>query len=726
MDARSLFRQAVGFHQEGAFAQASRLYREILEREPDNVAVRQLLALVHFQEGRLEEALGEIALVLAAKPDAAEALATRGNILIKLGRFDDALASFDRAIAVKPDYAEAFYNRGNCRQYLGQFEKAVADYTSALALQPDYEPALTNRGNARKALCRLEQALADYDRAVDLKPGEAIALYHRADALKDLHRDQEALAACEAALASDPALAPAWTARGKILRGLARFDEALASFDRALNLAPNNADALFHRATLAWSEFGRYAEAVHDLTRVMEIDPDYAYARGNLLHLKMYGGNWRGFAQEKASIDRGVREGQKIVEPFIYQALSEQPCDLLACAKIHARLYPPVPPSWKMKPPARRKLKLGYVSGEFRAQATQYLAAGLYETHDRAAFEVIAFDNGESDNSAMRARLKTAFDRFIPISGLSDREAARRIAHEEIDILVNLNGWFGRHRMGVFAQRPAPIQVNFLGFPGTLGAPYIDYILADRVVLPESEQQFYAEKVAWLPDCYQVNDDKRAIAARPPSRADQGLPDKGLVLCNFNQSYKLTPDIFALWMRLLKEIEGSVLWLMAGNGDFALHLRQEAERQGVAGSRMVFAQSEPLERHLARASLADLFLDTLPYNAHTTASDALWAGVPLITCRGHAFAGRVAASLLTAIGMPELISEDLASYEALALKLGRDPHALKACRQKLAENRTTCPLFDTGRFRRHIEAAYRRMWEIAARGEAPYSFDIEA
>jgi predicted O-linked N-acetylglucosamine transferase (SPINDLY family) len=440
----------------------------------------------------------------------------------------------------------------------------------------------------------------------------------------------------------------------------------------------------------------------------------------------MYGGDWRGFEFDKALIDRGVRAGQKIVEPFVYQAISDSPQDLLACAQTHASLFPPGAPLWKKSPRRRGKIRVGYLSGEFGAQATQYLAAGLYERHDRENFEIIAFDAGEGDQNPMRARLEAAFDSFIPISRLTDQEAAERIRDAQIDILVNLNGYFGRHRMGVFAQRPAPIQVNYLGFPGTLGAPYLDYILADRIVIPDAERRYFTEQVIWLPDCYQVNDDKRRIADRRPTRSEEGLPETGFVFCNFNQSYKLVPDTFVLWARLLKQVEGSVLWLMEGKGAFAQHLRQEAERQGVAGERLVFAQNRSLDQHLARLALADLFLDSLPYNAHTTASDALWAGVPLLTCRGRAFAGRVAASLLGAIGLPELITEDWAAYEALALKLAREPDLLRGLRDRLAQNHATHPLFDTDRFRRHIESAYRQIWEIAERGEAPNHFAVPA
>ena len=723
-DLQSLFQQAIGFHQSGKPAEAARLYGEILAREPGNFPARQLLALLRFQEGRDGEALNEITAALATHPHSPEALATKANILIRLERPAEALQDFDRALAQKPDYAEALYNRGNCLQHLGRFEEAVADYSRALTLQPGYEPALTNRGNALSKLRRFSEALADYETAARLCPGDSLALYHLGNARKELRHFDSALAGYDRALALDPALAAAWTNRGMVLRELHRSAEALESFDRALALNPDDAAALFHRGTLQWVGFGRLGPALRDLENLLAIAPDYDYARGNLLHLKMYGADWRGFEAEKSLLDQGVRAGRKIVEPFIYQAISESPEDLFACAKIHAALYPPGLTLASKGARARRKIRVGYLSGEFRAHATQYLAAGLYERHDRQEFEIVAFDAGESDKSAMRARLESAFDAFISISRLSDQEAAERILAEGIDILVNLNGYFGKERTGVFALRPAPLQVNYLGFPGTLGAPFMDYILADRIVIPEDERKFYAEQVVWLPHSYQVNDDKRRIAQERLTRAGEGLPEQGFVFCNFNQGYKLTPETFALWMRLLHQVEGSVLWLTAGNDAFAAHLWREAERHGVAADRLVFGERRPLEGHLARLPLADLFLDSLPYNAHTTASDALWAGVPLITRRGRTFAGRVAASLLTAVGLPELITEDADAYEALALRLAREPELLKSFWDRLKQNRATHPLFDTDRSRRHIEAAYRHMWEIAQRGEAPRHFSI--
>jgi predicted O-linked N-acetylglucosamine transferase (SPINDLY family) len=352
--------------------------------------------------------------------------------------------------------------------------------------------------------------------------------------------------------------------------------------------------------------------------------------------------------------------------------------------------------------------------------------AGLYERHDRDQFEIIAVSAGANDQSPMRARLEKSFDRWLDISKLSDQDAADVIRDAGIDILVSLNGYFGEARMGVLARRPAPVQVNYLGFPATLGAPYIDYIIADTIVIPEGEQRFYDEQVVTLPDSYQANDDRgREMTARP-SRAEAGLPEKAFVFCNFNNAYKLTPSTFASWMRILSRVDGSVLWLLESTAPFPDNLRREAEKQGVSADRLIFAPDLPTAQHLARLQLADLSLDSLPYNAHTTASDALWAGVPLVTAKGNTFPGRVAASILLAAGLPELVTETQAEFEALAVRLAGNPKELQSLRDRLAQNRSACALFDTDRIRKHIESAYRTMWDRWLAGEKPRGFAVQA
>jgi predicted O-linked N-acetylglucosamine transferase (SPINDLY family) len=418
----------------------------------------------------------------------------------------------------------------------------------------------------------------------------------------------------------------------------------------------------------------------------------------------------------------------------MFQAVSGDPAVLQACARLYARDLHPEAPSPPHDPATRRgrtKIRLGYLSGEFRDQATAILMAGLYERHDRNRFEIIAVDNGSADASAMTARLKRAFDGWLDIGGLTDDEAAEKIRGAGIDILVNLNGYFGEESMGVFAHRPAPVQVNYLGFPATLGAPYMDYIIADKTVIPESDQAFYDEKVVYLPGSYQANDAQAREMAHTPTRGEAGLPElpsdsvgNAFVFCNFNTAYKLTPETFDSWMRILKQVDGSVLWLLESPAPFAENLRKEAEARGIAAGRLVFAPELPTDLHLARLPLADLFLDGLPYNAHTTGSDALWAGVPLITRTGLTFPGRVGTSLVKAAGLPELATESAAAFEALAVQLAKDPAALKKLRDKLAANRDSCALFDTETFTRNLESAYRTMWQGWLAGEPAKGFAV--
>ncbi|HVW75948.1 MAG TPA: tetratricopeptide repeat protein [Rhizomicrobium sp.] len=722
---RPPIQQALDLHRQGRLDQAAALYAQILEQEPGNFGALQFLGVLRGQQGRYVEAVRLIESALKLQPQDFGVLANYGQTLMAAGRLQEALEACDQALAIRPDFFEAHYNKAMALFQLKRFAEAVLSFDHALALRPVDAQALNSRGAALWHLGQKAEARASYDRILAARPDHAEALLNRAFLLQELGDPQGALADYDKVLAIAPTNARAWNGRGAVLHALDRNNAALADFEKALELEPAFADALANRATIRWVSSRDQEAAVADLKAALAANPDQPYARGELLHLKMYGADWDDFETEKTLIDSGVRQGQRVVRPFVYQALSSSPADLQSCSRIFtAQFFPPAgqPPSFHH---AHARIRIGYVSGEFREQATAYLMAGLYELHDRGKFEVIAIDNGGGDGSAMRRRLEAAFDRLLNIKQMTDAQAADRIRSEEIDILVNLNGYFGAPRMGVFARRAAPIQVNYLGFPATLGASYMDYILADRIVIPEQDRRFYDEQVVWLPHSYQVNDRKRAIAAQTPDRAALGLPETGFVFCNFNQSYKITPDVFTCWMRVLKSVEASVLWLLSAQPPFQANLRREAERQGIAPDRLIFAPSLPPDQHLARLKQADLFLDSLPYNAHTTASDALWAGVPLITCLGTSFPGRVAASLLNAIGLPDLVTRSMADYETLAVRLARDSQALRSIRRKLADNRLAAPLFDTDLFRKSLEAAYTTMWRRWTNGEPARGFAVD-
>jgi predicted O-linked N-acetylglucosamine transferase (SPINDLY family) len=410
----------------------------------------------------------------------------------------------------------------------------------------------------------------------------------------------------------------------------------------------------------------------------------------------------------------------------MFLGVSDSPHDQLLCSRTWARDKCPASPVpiWKGERYRHDRIRVAYLSADFRMHPMSYLIVGLFEHHDRGRFETIGISFGPDDRSEIRTRVKGAFEDFIDVRSKSDLEVARLMRELEVDIAVDLMGYTQYDRMGILALRPAPVQVSYIGFPGTMGADFIDYILADRFVIPEEHHACYTEKVVYLPDTYLANDSKRVIADRTPARAEAGLPEQGFVFCSFNNNYKISPPVFDVWMRLLDKVEGSVLWLLESNAVAVRSLRQEAANRGIAPERLVFAPIVKVEEHLARHRLADLFLDTLPYNAHTTACDALWAGLPVVTCLGTTFVGRVAASLLNAIGLNELITRSLEEYEALALELATNRKRLAGIKSKLAQNRETYPLFDTDRFRRHIEAAYTTMWERSQRGQPPESFAV--
>jgi protein O-GlcNAc transferase len=676
------------------------------------------------QGGRLAEAESFYAAALKAQPDFFPALRLLGALCLQQRDFDAAQDWFSRAIAAEPKSVQAplFASRGEASLELGRAEEALGDFDRALAADPGLTATWNNHGAALNALKRFDEALVSYDRALALIPQSAAVHNNRGDALRELRRFDEALLSFNRALAITPSDWACLNNRAVALSQMGRMDEALESYNRALTFNPDFPAALHGRGNLFWSQKALLVPALADLDRLVEVAPDFPFARGSRMRLAMTAARWDNFDNEKALIDAGVRADRSVIEPFMYLALSDRPDDYERCASLYARSrFPARPPLWKDGVRRPGRIRLGYVCGEFWNHPTLYLMAGLFESHDRKQFEIFAFDNGGGDGSPLRARFDAAVENIVNIALLSDATAAAHIRAKEIDILVDLNGYSGEMRPGIFARRPAQVQVSYLAYPGTTGAPYMDYILADRVVIPEDEERFYSEKVALLPHSYQINDDNRAIA-ETPARAVAGLPADSFVFCNFNDAKKFTPATFACWMRILDQVSGSVLWLLTPDPLAQKNLKREASQRGIDPTRLIFGEMLALEKHLARLKLADLFLDGLPYGAHTTSSDALWAGLPLLTCRGHTFAGRVAASLLQAVGLSEMVMESTEAFEAMAVRLAHDPRLLGRIREKLAENRASAPLFDTERTTRDIEKAFQIMFEN--RDRPPHGFAV--
>jgi predicted O-linked N-acetylglucosamine transferase (SPINDLY family) len=609
--------------------------------------------------------------ILSASP-VPEVMVNYGNVLAQLGDRPEALAQYDRALKLKKNFFEALFNRGNLFLETGRAPDALADFDSVVAIRSDVPAVWNNRGTALRRLRRSQDALASYDRALALAPAHLNALTNRAIALFDLRRLEDALTAANAALAVQGDFAEALYVKGNILRDLGRLEDAQACFEQVLKTTPSHAFAL--------NGLAQMTATLCDWTQAAALTP---------------------------RLTSDVLANRSLIQPFVLMGYSEDAALLRRCAENYVhRTAPGQPPLCDGRPYKHERIRLAYLSADFHQHPTSQLMIELFERHDRSRFEVTAIAFGPDDNSAMRHRLVAAFDRFEDVRDLSDLEVAKLLRSREIDIAVDLNGHTHEARPGIFSHRPAPVQVNYLVYPGTTGAAFMDYVLADRIVLPIDQQPFFSEKILHLPDCYQANDATRLVPPAP-TREEAGLPDSGFVFCCFNNSWKIAAPLFDIWMRLLQQIPDSVLWLLESPA--ADNLRAEAKARGVDAGRLVFAPRLPPGQHLARHQLADLFLDTLPYNAHTTCSDALWAGLPVVTCYGKAFHGRVAASLLKAIDLPELVTTRPQDYEALALELAKNPALLKATREKLARNRTTTPLYDSERFRKGIEAAYAAM-----------------
>ncbi|HYK81312.1 MAG TPA: tetratricopeptide repeat protein, partial [Micropepsaceae bacterium] len=672
------------------------------------------------------EALADFTKALVIEPDNIEALDSRGHLLLRGKQAIEALASFDRILVLDPAHGEAASGRGVALIGLKREEEALAAFDSALQIAQSAE-VLSNRASALARLKRYEDALIDADRALALDPVNGAAWHNRGSALAGLKRYREALVCYDKALALSPESSNTWNNRGATMLSLKQDEAALPYFETALRLNPDDADAWSNRAR-AFSTLKRFPDAIADSERALALDPDHAGAMRIGFHSRLHACDWRRRDEDKKRITAGLISGSRVIETLDHRGLCDSESEHLAAARLWVadECPPAATPLWRGERYRHDKIRIAYLSTDLRAHAVASLIVGIFEHHHKDHFETIAISFGRDDKSETRARIETAFDRFIDVTEMSDSEVAAMMREMEIDIAIDLNGYTGDPRTAILAYRPAPLQVNYLGYPGTMGAPYIDYIIADRIIIPEDQQSHYSEKIVYLPDAYQANDRKRRVADRTPSRTEAGLPEHGFVFASFNNTYKIGPEVFDAWMRLLRGIDGSVLWLLEDNSIAGANVRREAQLRGIAPERLIFAPRAKPDEHLARHRLADLFLDTLPYNAHTTASDALWMGLPLVTCPGSTFPGRVAASLLRAIGLPELVTDTLADYEALALELAREPAALTAIKAKLVANRDSHPMFDTARFTRYLEAAYSTMWERQQRGDAPESFSVAA
>jgi len=634
-------------------------------------------AIQAFQSGNFDSADLTLKRVLQVDSKNLPALHILGLIKASQSNYKEAANYLARAARIHPSDASIQYNLAKALADSGNDKDALVHHKKAVALAPNNPEAWLSYGKTASNLGRYQDALVCYDNSLGLKPDYAEAALNKGATLKELKRYEEAITFADQALAINPNLAGAWTNKGVALKELKRFDEAIAHYDHALSLKP-----------------------------------DIDWVSGDLLHTKMKICSWSGLAEALEDISKKVMANEKAVNPFALLALNDDALLHKKSAEIYIQARYPFNPILGpiLKRQESQKICIGYFSADFNNHAVSILTAELYELHDRNNFEIIAFSFGADDKSLMRSRLSKAFNQFIDVSNMPDSDVATLSRNLQLDIAVDLGGFTADSRTGIFSYRVAPIQMGYIGYLGTMGADYYDYLLADKTVLPENLQKFYSEKIIYLPS-YQVNDRRRIISDKQFTRQGLGLPETGFVFCCFNNNYKILPSTFDSWMRILNAVENSVLFLYVDNEQAQANLLNEARLRGVDPARLVFGGRIPVEEYLARYRVCDLFLDTFPYNAGTTASDALWAGLPVLTLMGQSFASRMAASLLNAIGLSELITGTQEEYEALAIGLAKNPQKLSGIKFKLADNRLTTPLFDTPLFTKNLEAAYIKMMD---------------
>lgn len=658
------------------------------------------LAMEHYRAGRLAEAERVCQAILDAIPGQGEITQLLGVVVMRQNRPEEAEAILRRSLSARPDLPDTHSNLGTVLQHLGRTAEALESHNRSVLLSPGTPEGYVNRGSTRLALGDRDGAATDFARALQLRPTDALAAGNLGVALREGQRVAEAARALRRALVATPGNGEALLGYAHTLRELGRLDEAQTAYTRAVTLDPAKTEALCYHLYLqqtlcSWDDYDRLCARVRET-----IDCD----GGVVIPLATLSIDTTPAQQDRSArlfFDRLVKRGS--APP------ARTPERTAAQPREHGR-----------------RLRVAYFSADFHEHATAYLAAELFELHDRERFEVLAYSYGPDDGSPMRRRLVQAFDCFRDIRSVPLDAVAHRMADDGVDIMVDLKGYTKQTRLDLLSRRLAPIEVSYLGYPGTIGCPHMDYVIGDRFVTPPEHQPFYAERLVLMPDAYQINDRHRPLPDRIPSRADCGLPETGVVFSAFNTAYKISPAMFAVWMRILKRVPEAVLWLFEANPLAAANLKRAAAAHGADPARLVFAPSRPLAEHIARYRVADLGLDTLPYTGHTTTSDALWAGCPVVTCLGDGFASRVAASLLNAAGLPDTVTRSLADYEDLAVALAGDPDRRAGLRRRLEEGRMTAPLFDSHRFTRNLERAYQVMWSLHSAGRPPQGFILPA
>jgi len=681
---------ALEHHQAGRLEKAEAGYLEVLRKSPSNEIAQEFLIEIYLKENNASQAKKYISKAVGSGKINEENQLRYAYALLDFKQYKAAQKILETITKNNSNDKLGHYLLGLSFSAQEKYQEAVESFSKTLEIDGKYVGALEFRGSAFSALHQHQKAIDDLSRAIILQPESAT--FHQK--------------------------------RGLYFAKIQDWRMAAQDMMIALQIEPKDAGLHMDLGSIL-AELTLFSSAGNAYCRALMLEPDRVALMSNIIGNRHRGCDWTYFEEDNQYLIDLVTSKKTIENPFFFLNITDSGQDQMKCASFWGEQYQnKIKETYKFIPSARSKIRIGYISSDYYLHATTVLIERLFQAHNRSDFEIIGISLTTNRNDGITERIRHHFDSYHEVSDLPSHEIAQKIKELEIDILVDLKGYTKDARTDIFAYHPAPVQINYLGFPGTMGGDLMDYIISDSVVTPLGYERFYGEKVVRLPGSYQINNNQRQIAEKTGKREEHGLPQQGFVFCCFNNNYKITPKAFSIWMRLLQQVDHSVLWLLHDNEDAVKNLRKEAAQRGIDPSRLVFAPRQSPELHLARHCHADLFLDTLPINAHTTASDALWAGLPVLTCPGEAFAARVAASLLTAAGLPELIAPDWAEYERLALQLATEPGRLAELKARLQANRLTCDLFNTEKTTRALEAAYRAMHARRQAGLPPAHLDI--
>jgi protein O-GlcNAc transferase len=724
--------RGVRYHRCGKTVEAQKIYEKVLMIQPNDPDAKHLLGVVAYQMKDNEKALNLIMGAIGITSSVPYYHNSLGKVLMDMGRTDEAVRCYKRALMLKEDYPEAWRNLASALRTQGRLNASVKSYKRAIALDPKCAVTYCDLGNAFREQKQEEKAVFCFEKAVEIYPDYCDAYYNMGMALKELRRLDEAATCFQRAVQIKPGLADGYNSIGIVLKEMGKMDEAASCYKKAIYLVPEFAEAYNNLGNLL-EELGSLEEAIICYRKSLEICPDHADVYNHLIRQLEAVCAWSELDSIRQQLDllnkKAFKKGERCPEmPLVNISRCLDPVQNLVIAKSWARdikrSLSQTDTSFVHSRRPNRRITIGYLSNDFRNHPVSHLIVGLFGMHDRKAFQICSYSYGPNDKTSYRKRIEQHSDKFRDIRYSSDRDAAGIIYKDGVDILVDLMGHTRGARMAICAYRPAPIMVTYLGYPGTTGADFFDYLITDKTVTPEEHASYYSEHPVYMPHTYQVNERQQVAEATSISRRSLGLPDTAFVFCSFSQFFKIEPVMFSTWMRIMNRVPESVLWLLCMNSTAQNNLKREAQSRGIHSDRLVFAEVLPKDNHLARHRFADLVLDTRIYNGHTTSSDALWADVPVVTVQGNHFASRVSASLLNAIGLPELVTHSLGEYEELVVHLAHNRFKLQGLKRKLSANRLTEPLFDTQRFAGNIEKAYKEMWNIYFAGDRPRTIDV--